>query len=98
VQEAAEDRLASLLLRGVEARLSEFLLLAARRWGTPHPSGELVSAPFTHAEMAAVIGSTRETVTLLLGKLRREGLIEIERRRVILRSRDVLERRAVEAP
>jgi CRP/FNR family transcriptional regulator, cyclic AMP receptor protein len=80
-----EARLASLLLRSVEARLLEFLGAAARRWGQPHSSGELVSAPFTHADIALLIGSTRETVTLLLGKMKRAGLIGFERRRVVIR-------------
>ncbi|WP_437676468.1 Crp/Fnr family transcriptional regulator [Sorangium sp. So ce131] len=79
-----EARLGSLLLRSVEARLLEFLRAAARRWGQPHADGQLVSAPFTHADIALLIGSTRETVTLLLGKLRRAGLISFDRRRIVI--------------
>src|SRR6185369_17809472 len=65
-----EARLESLLLHGVEARLVAFLVEAAGRWGKPHAAGELIAAPFTHADIAVLIGSTRETVTLLLGKLK----------------------------
>jgi CRP-like cAMP-binding protein len=46
----------------------------------------VISAPFTHAEIALLIGSTRETVTLVLGKLKREGLVGFDRRRIILRN------------
>ncbi len=81
---ALEQRLEGLLLQGVEARLCAFLLDAAERWGQPHPDGRLISAPFTHAEIALLIGSTRETVTLVLGRLKREGLCAFDRRRVIL--------------
>ena len=91
----AEARLASLLALGVEARLVEFLAAAARRWGQPHPAGEIVVAPFTHADIALLIGSTRETVTLLLGKLKRAGMIAFERRRIIIRDADALARRVV---
>ncbi|WP_437967787.1 Crp/Fnr family transcriptional regulator [Sorangium sp. So ce260] len=80
-----EARLGSLLLCTVEARLLEFLRAAAARWGRPHASGQLVSAPFTHADIALLIGSTRETVTLLLGKLKRAGLISFDRRRIVIR-------------
>lgn len=80
-----EARLGSLLLRTVEARLVDFLHAAARRWGQPHAAGQLVTAPFTHADIAQLIGSTRETVTLLLGKLKRSGRIAFERRRIIIR-------------
>jgi len=89
---SAEERLASLLLHGVEVRLVRFLCEAAHRWGRPHTSGTLISAPFTHADIALLIGSTRETVTLLLGKLKRADLITFDRRRVIIRDRDALER------
>jgi CRP/FNR family cyclic AMP-dependent transcriptional regulator len=89
-----ELRLEALLLHGVEARLAGFLVDAARRWGHPHPDGELVTAPFTHAEIAVLIGSTRETVTLVLGKLKREGLLSFDRRRAVIRDRPRLEHRA----
>ncbi|WP_437958203.1 Crp/Fnr family transcriptional regulator [Sorangium sp. So ce119] len=89
-----EARLGSLLLCTVEARLLEFLRAAARRWGQPHAAGELVSAPFTHADIALLIGSTRETVTLLLGKLKRAGLISFDRRRIVIRDGEHLAARA----
>jgi CRP-like cAMP-binding protein len=89
-----EERLESLLLHGVEARLIDFLFCAARRWGSAHAGGELVNAPFTHADIALLIGSTRETVTLLLGKLKREGLVQFDKRRIVIRDRGGLERRA----
>lgn len=91
---AAEQRLESLLLRGVEARLVDFLLASVKRWGERHPSGELISAPFTHADIALLVGSTRETVTLVLGKLKRAGLIDLEKRRIVVRDRDALTRHA----
>jgi CRP-like cAMP-binding protein len=90
--QAAERRLEGLLLQSVEARLAAFLLDAAGRWGESHPGGVAISAPFTHAEIAYLIGSTRETVTLVLGKLRREGRVVFERRRIILRDPEELGR------
>lgn len=88
-----EDRLASMLFRNVEARLAEFLVRAASRWGIPEPRGVLIAAPFTHQEMANMIGSTRETVTLTLGDLRKKGVIEIDRRRIVVLDRDALRSR-----
>jgi CRP/FNR family transcriptional regulator, cyclic AMP receptor protein len=94
---STEERLVSLLLYGVEARLVSFLLDSCARWGQPHPAGQVIAAPFTHADIALLIGSTRETVTLLLGRLKRSGFIAFERRRVVIRDRAALERR-VELP
>jgi CRP/FNR family cyclic AMP-dependent transcriptional regulator len=89
-QRETEDRLESLLFRNVEGRLAEFLVKAADRWGVPTPKGTLISAPITHLEIAQSIGSTRETVTLTLGALRREGLLDVAGRRLIVRDRDAL--------
>jgi CRP-like cAMP-binding protein len=94
-QRELEQRLETLLLYGVEERLVAFLLDAGTRWGLAHDGGQLLTAPFTHAEIALLIGSTRETVTLVLGKLKREGLIAFERRRIILRDRARLDQRLV---
>jgi CRP/FNR family transcriptional regulator, cyclic AMP receptor protein len=89
-QRETEDRIESLLFRNVEGRVIEFLLKAAERWGVPSPKGTLISAPITHLEIAQSIGSTRETVTLTLGALRREGLLDVAGRRLIVKDRDAL--------
>src|SRR5882672_10464851 len=46
--------------------------------------GTLVSLKITHQEMANLIGSTRETVSLTLSQFKRKGLIQTEGRKVIL--------------
>lgn len=89
-----EERLASMLFRNVEARLAEFLTKAATRWGIPDPRGVLIAAPFTHQEMASMIGSTRETVTLTLGELRRKNIIDVDRRRIVVLDREALRQRS----
>ena len=40
-----------------------------------------------------MIGSTRETVTLTLGDLRRKGVLDIDRRRIVVLDRDALRSR-----
>ncbi len=92
-QRETEDRIESLLFRDVEGRLAEFLLRSAERWGVPSPQGTLISAPITHLEIAQAIGSTRETVTLTLGALRREGLLDVSGRRLIVVDREALAKR-----
>ena len=89
-QREIEERVESMLFRNVEGRLAEFLLKAADRWGVPTPKGVLISAPITHLEIAQSIGSTRETVTLTLGALRREGLLDVAGRRLIVKDREAL--------
>jgi CRP-like cAMP-binding protein len=89
-QREIEDRVESLLFLNVEGRVAEFLSKAAQRWGVPVPKGTLISAPLTHLEIAEAIGSTRETVTVTLGALRKDGLLDVHGRRLIVVDKDAL--------
>lgn len=80
-----EDHVERLLFRTVESRLAERILALAAQYGQPDPRGTLVALKVTHAEISRAIGATRETVTLTLGALRRRGLIDFDRRRIVVR-------------
>jgi CRP-like cAMP-binding protein len=95
--EAAQKQIGALLRDSVERRLAAFLLAAVARWGIPEPRGVRIAAGLTHAELACVVGSTRETVTLTLGNLRRAGIIALDRRQVIILRPEALEEAAGEA-
>lgn len=85
-----ERRLRALLCRSVESRVAEFVLEVASRYGVPDSRGTLVSQRFTHLDIANFVGSTRETVTLVLGDLKRAGLIDLDQRRIVVLDRDGL--------
>ncbi len=48
--------------------------------------------PLTHEELGSMAGLSRETVTRLLGKFRREGLIKLEGEQMTVREPEKLER------
>ena len=81
----AERRIDALLTRSVESRVAEFLLDASSRHGIPDSRGILVGVKFTHQEIASYVGSTRETVTLVLGAFKRAGVIVTDHRRVVIK-------------
>jgi CRP/FNR family cyclic AMP-dependent transcriptional regulator len=87
-----ERRIESLLSRTVESRVAEFLLDAANRHGVPDSRGLLIGIKYTHQEIADYVGSTRETVTLTLGELKRRNLVLFDHRRIVVRDSDALER------
>jgi len=87
---ALERRLRALLCRSVESRVAEFVLEVAARYGVPDSRGTLVSQRFTHLDIANFVGSTRETVTLVLGDLKRAGLIDLDHRRIVVLDKDGL--------
>ncbi|MCY7286648.1 MAG: Crp/Fnr family transcriptional regulator [Cyanobacteria bacterium CAN_BIN43] len=56
-------------------RLLGFLTLLIEEFGEPCEAGYCLPWTLTHAQIGSAIGSTRVTVTRLMGKLRQRGLI-----------------------
>ncbi|MFK7776517.1 MAG: Crp/Fnr family transcriptional regulator [Gimesia sp.] len=84
-RQRVEQRLKSLLFRSNRDRLTYLLLDLAEKYGRFTPQGVLINIKLSHQELASIIGSTRETVTVLLGELQNERSIEIQKRQIILR-------------
>lgn len=80
-----ERRLRSLLFRSNRDRLIQFLLELAERYGKPTSEGIYLAIPLSHQEIASVIGSTRETVTHLLGELQLARLLKVARQKIVVR-------------
>lgn len=59
-------------------RLLGFLTLLIEEFGEPCQDGYCLPWTLTHAQIGSAIGSTRVTVTRLMGKLRQRGLISIQ--------------------
>ncbi len=80
-----ERRLKYLLFRSNRDRLVHLLLELAEQYGTATPEGLWIRIQLSHQDLANIIGSTRETVTLLLGELQNEGLLQVARRKIVIR-------------
>lgn len=80
----AEAMLAMAGYRRVEDRLRQFLLLLKMEVGQPSAEGTRISVRLTHQHLASAIGTTRVTVTRLLGKLREEGWLKLDSDRHII--------------
>jgi len=79
-----ENKVEQLLFKDVNAKLAELLLRLGSEYGVASGRGTLVALKITHQEMANLIGSTRETVSLTLSQFKRKGLIHTDGRKVIL--------------
>ncbi|NEP58606.1 MAG: Crp/Fnr family transcriptional regulator [Symploca sp. SIO2G7] len=64
-------------------RLLGFLTLLIEEFGEPTNEGYCLPFPLTHSQIGSAIGSTRVTVTRLMGKLRQRGLIDIQEEHLI---------------
>lgn len=76
-------------LHPIEARCLRWLLTLQDRMGTD-------ALPVTHEMLAAMLGVQRTYLTRILRALQRQGLIEVGRGRIILRSRPAAETAACE--
>ncbi|REJ68053.1 MAG: Crp/Fnr family transcriptional regulator [Planctomycetota bacterium] len=79
-----ERRLKSLLFRSNRERLCHLLLELAEQYGRPAAEGLLLDIRLSHQDLASVIGSTRETVTVVLGELQNEQKLKLGRRRITI--------------
>lgn len=79
-----ERRLRNLLFTSNEHRLTHLLLDLAEQFGESIDGGIKLGLRLSHQEIANLIGTTRETVTILMGKMKTEGLVSGQRQTVVL--------------
>jgi CRP-like cAMP-binding protein len=83
--EHAEQRLADFALNAIPARLDRLLADFSNRYGVREQAGVLIDIPLPHREIASIVGSTRESVTVRLNAMRREGTIDFVNRRILVK-------------
>lgn len=77
----------------VKRRLAKLLLELNERYGHPTMGGgRIINKSFTQADLAEMIGSTRETVAEMLGTLKGLDVISSRRRKIVLEDVVELER------
>ncbi len=79
-----EQRLKNLLFLSNRERLTHLLLELAEQYGSKNEQGVQLGIKLSHQDLANVIGSTRESVTVVLGELQLAGLIKVGRRKVVI--------------
>lgn len=85
-----ERRLQHLLFRSNRERLVHLLLELAESYGRQTPQGVQLGIRLSHQDFAALIGTTRESVTLGLGELQAEGLLTVRRQSLFIQQLDRL--------
>ncbi|WP_041225970.1 global nitrogen regulator NtcA [Crinalium epipsammum] len=79
-----EMMIETLAHRDMGSRLVSFLLILCRDFGTPSSEGITIDLKLSHQAIAEAIGSTRVTVTRLLGELRDNKMISIYKKKITL--------------
>lgn len=93
-----EYRLRNILFRTTRERTVSLLLELLESHGQCVEDAWEIRLRLSHQDLANLIGATRESVTLALGQLQREGLIAIHRRLIRVVDRERLAGEADEAP
>jgi len=77
-----ETMIETLTHRDMSSRLVSFLLVLCRDFGVPGAEGITIDLRLSHQSIAEAIGSTRVTITRLLGDLRQAGLVQVDRKKI----------------
>ena len=87
-----EELVKCLLPRETEVRIANLLPLLAQKFSEPDGASVTINLRLTHQDLAAMVASTRESVTKVLNDMRNREIIEIEAGRITLKdSRTLLE-------
>ena len=82
----AERRVADFALDAIPARLEKLLVDLSMRYGVNDAEGGvLIDLPLPHREIASIVGSTRESVTVRLNAMRRKGVIDFVNRKILIK-------------
>jgi len=83
-----ELRLEEVVSKPVISRVSSLLLKLFEKFGDSEGN---VRIPLTHRDIATMIGATREATTIALNRLKREGAIELGRKKIRVLNKGLLE-------
>ncbi len=79
-----EELLGCLLPRRTEVRLAKLLPILGRKFGETTGVGVAIGLRLTRGDLAAMVASTRESVTAAVNGLRKKGILEMEEGRIVL--------------
>lgn len=88
-----QQKIQQLSGQDVNHRALSFLLKLAEQHGITKNGYIQIDLPITHQEFASAVGTSRETINRFLNQLRKEGLIQNERNRILILDMDTLQHR-----
>jgi CRP-like cAMP-binding protein len=77
--------------RSITQRLAHLLLHLMELYGVEDPDGTVVAAAFTHADLAHMVGATRQWVTISLKRMQEKQIVLTKRSQIVVCRPDVLQ-------
>jgi CRP/FNR family transcriptional regulator len=84
------EMVVNLVSDDVGTRIAKLILRLSARYGTRMGKEIFLNIPFTHQEIADMVGTSRQTVTTTLSSLKRQGVLSIDSRRIHIESEELL--------
>lgn len=84
------DMLVNLVSDDVDIRIAKLILRLGARYGRRDGGVIHLDIPLTHQEIADMVGTTRQTVTSALSRLKRQGVLSIDTHRIQIESEELL--------
>ncbi|MFG1378563.1 Crp/Fnr family transcriptional regulator [Xanthobacter autotrophicus] len=76
--------------RSVTERLAHLLLHLSDAYGVREEGAIVIGTPFTHADLAHMVGATRQWVTISLKRLQEQGVLKAEKAKIMVYDVDAL--------
>ena len=80
----AQQNVRDLALKDSSARVAGLLIFLAEKYGKIKKEKIILDISLTQQELASMIGSSRETVSRVLGNFEAEGLIKTSRKKIVI--------------
>ncbi|GAB4333200.1 MAG: Crp/Fnr family transcriptional regulator [Calditrichia bacterium] len=85
-----ENKLQNLVFKDIKTRICDLLYSLYQKSGDKER--QIIKVPLTHRDIANLVGCTRETASLNLSELKKEGIIDYDRRRIKILAMDRLKK------
>lgn len=66
-------------------RLAFLLIKLINKFGEDEGDYKIINIPLTHYDLATMIGATREATSIALNKLKENGIIDLERKKILIK-------------
>ncbi len=77
--------------RSITERLAHLLLHLVDLYGVQDDDGVAIEAAFTHADLAHMVGATRQWITISLKRMQDKGIVASRKSRIVVLQPDVLQ-------
>jgi CRP-like cAMP-binding protein len=76
--------------RSITERLAHLILHLCDLYGVPEEDGTVIAVTFTHADLAHMVGATRQWVTISLKRLSEQGVVATRRTQIVVLRPEIL--------